>query len=57
MTGAWIMLIGVAMATVLSLMFMMGCNKVNRRYDEQIDEMMRRNKEFVDRAERRGNDD
>jgi len=36
---------------------MMGCNKVNRRYDEQIDEMMRRNKEFVDRAERRGNDD
>jgi len=56
MTGAWIMLIGFAMATVLSLMFMMGCNKVNRRYDEQIDEMMRRNKETVDRARRRGRD-
>jgi heme O synthase-like polyprenyltransferase len=57
MTGAWIMLIGFAMATVLSIMFMMGCNKVNRRYDEQIDEMMRINKELVDRAERRGLDD
>ena len=40
MIGAWIMLTGFAMATVLSLMFMMGCNKVNRRYDEQIDEMI-----------------
>ena len=53
MTGAWIMLIGFAMATVLSLMFMMGCNKVNRRYDEQIDEMMRRNRDTINNARRR----
>ena len=40
MIGASIMLIGFAMATVLSLMFMMGCNKVSHQYDEQIDEMI-----------------
>ena len=56
MTGAWIMLIGFATATVLSLMFMMGCNKVNRRYDEQIDEMMRRNRDTINNAIRRGHD-
>jgi hypothetical protein len=37
---AWIILIEFVMATVLSLAFIMRCNMVNRRHDEQIDEMI-----------------
>ena len=51
---AVLLLIGDCMT--LTILFMIGCNIVSRRYDEQIDEMMRMNKEFVDRAERRGHD-